>query len=244
MRRIFTGTFLSACLLCLAAAQDSADELKLNQLLERYTESYGGLRDANRLASISIEGEQIQGGVAYSFQLRKKRPDLMHYQLEKGNTTLTTIYNGRKAWLRVQRGEAVSVEELTGSQLEAVKKEARFESPLYRHLDKPENKITLEGRERVGGLRAFVLRVETSGDSSSLYYLHPEHSWVLRIDHLDEAGERASQTLYRDYREVDGYPFARKVENRTGGDTVAVTRVDSVSVNPGLMSFYFEEPQE
>jgi hypothetical protein len=242
MLRLFTGTILLTCFACLAAAQYAGDTFTLQRLLERYTKSYGGVRDANQLASISIEGVQIQNGVAYDFDLRKKRPGMMHYQLKKGATTLTTVYNGRQAWLQVRKGSEGSVEELSDASLETVEKEARFDSPLYRHQEQPDNKITLEGREQVGLFQAFVLRVEEPGALTSRYYLHPENSLVLRIDRLDENGGLVLQTLYRDYKDVDGYPFAHVVENRSGGETISVTRVHSILVNPGLLSFYFEKP--
>lgn len=242
MLRHFTIIFGITCLACLAAAQDSGDGLALQRLLERYTKSYGGVRDGNQLASISVDGVQIQNGVTYDFHLRKKRPAMMHYQLQRGATTLTTVYNGRQAWLQLQQGSEGSVEELTGPALETVKNEARFDSPLYRHQEQPEYKIALAGREQIGGLQSFVLRVEEPGELSSRYYLHPNSSLVLRIDRFNADGELTLQTLYRDYNEVDGYPFAHEIENRIDGETVSVTRVHSVQVNPGLLSFYFEQP--
>jgi len=232
------------CLGSLAVGQGAGDQFTIRDLLQRYTETYGGLRDANRLASISIEGVQIQEGVEYTFHLHKKRPSSIRYQLERGDTTLTSIYNGEQGWLQTRRGGESTTEELSGPDLKMLKKEARFESPLYRHLEKPENKIRLEGREQIGGIHSFVLRVEEPESPPCLYFLHPESAYLLRIDRLNEAGEVAFQTLYRDYKEVSGYPFAHEVENRINGETVSVTRLDSVAVNPGLLSFYFENPQK
>lgn len=223
-------------------AQDWSDEFTIQRLLQRYTESYGGLRDANRLASLSIEGVLIQGNQEYFLEVRKKRPASLHYRLVKGSTSLTSVYNGRRGWLRTARGGEVSVQELSGAELEILKNEARFESPLYRHQEKPENTISLIGREQVGSTQTFVLRVEESDASISHYYLDPQNSQVLRIDRLNEAGEVVLQTLYRDYRDVAGYPFAHEVENRVEGETVSLTRLNSILVNPGLLSIYFEEP--
>lgn len=230
------------CVSFAASAQAPGGELLIRQLLQRYTEAYGGLRDANRLASISIEGVQLQGGVEYTLHVRKKRPSSIRYQLERGDTSLTSIYNGRRGWLVTRKAGAVTTEELSGAELEALKKEARFESPLYRHLEKPENKISLKGREEIGLVDAYVLRVEEPGSPPSLYFLQTDNSYVLRIDRLNEAGEVVFQTVYRDYKMVDGYPFAHEVENRANGETVSITRVESILVNPGLLSFYFENP--
>lgn len=243
MRRLLTTIILTCCFVSGLLAQDAGDEFLVERLLHRYTETYGGLREANRLASISIEGVQNQEGLNYNFNLRKKRPGMLHYQLKQGATVLTTVYDGQQGWLQIRQGSEVSVEELSGEPLKVVQDEARFESPLYRHMDNPGNRITLVGREQLGGLQAVVLRVEEPS-LTSLYYLHQDEALVLRIDRLNEAGEVVLQTLYRDYQEVDGYPFAHHIENRIQGETVSVTTVKSIVVNPGLLSFYFQKPSE
>ncbi|MFU8847415.1 MAG: hypothetical protein ACNA77_01690 [Opitutales bacterium] len=234
---------MTSCFASVMLAQDTGDEFFVERLLQRYTERYGGLREANRLAAVSIEGVQNQAGLNYDFHLRKKRPGMLHYQLKRGAAVLTTVYDGQQAWLQIRQGDETSVEELAGEPLKVVQDEARFESPLYRHMDKPANRITLVGREQLGGLQAVVLRVEEPGQTS-LYYLHPGEALVLRVDRLNEAGEVALQTLYRDYQEVAGYPFAHHIEVRIKGETVSVTRVNSIVVNPGLLSFYFQKPSE
>ena len=224
-------------------AQDAQDASLMRSLLQRYTENYGGLRDANRLSSISIEGVQIQGGEEYRFILRKKRPGSIRYQLEDEHTSLTGIYNGSEGWLRTKRGSDLSIEELSGDRLKILKKEARFESPLYRHQEKPANTVEFERREMLGNIRTFVLRVVEPGAEVSLYYLDPRTSYVLRIDRLNEDDKVAFKTLYRDYKKVGGYPFAHEIENQINGETVSLTRIESIAVNPGLLSFYFEKPE-
>lgn len=242
MHRFLISTLLLVSIPLLASAQASNDIFKLNQILRGYTETYGGFRDVNRLASVSIEGVQVQEGVEYSFDLHKKRPDSIRYQLERDNATLTSVYNGEQGWLRIRTENKISVEELFGANVEMLKKEARFESPLYRHQEKNENTISLVGRERVAEADVYILRVEEPLGVVSLYFLHPENYHILRIDRLNDREDVVFQTLYRDYREVGGYPFAHEVEIRVNGETVSLTRVDSVTVNPGLLSFYFERP--
>lgn len=243
MQHFCLGIFLLTCFAFVGTAQELGEELVLRQLLQRYTETYGGERDANRLASVSIEGVQIQRGVKYSFHIRKKRPSFIRYQLQRGDTRLSSIYNGQQGWLLMEKGDEVTTEELSGAKLAQLKREARFESPLYRHLEKPGIKIRLEGRKQIGAMDAYVLRVEEPESPPVRYFLHTENSHVLRIDRLDEEGVPVFQTLYRDYKIVDGYPFAHEVENRVNGDTISRTKIESISVNPGLLSFYFENPE-
>jgi hypothetical protein len=243
MRSFLSKAVLLTCLACTVVAQDSVDELTVQRLLQRYTENYGGLREVNRLASLSIEGVQIQDGVSYSFHIRKKRPNSIRYQIERDETTLTSIFNGEQGWLQTEQGGESSVEELTGARLKALREESRFESPLYRHEEKPENEIRLEGREQIGSEHVYVLTVKTPGELPRRYFLHPQNAHVLRVDRLNEKGEVVLQTLYRNYKKVDGHPFAHEIENRANGETLSITRIESISVNPGLLSFYFENPE-
>lgn len=220
-----------------------SDSFLVQRVLQEYTDTYGGLRDANKLTSLSVEGVQIQDEQEYPFLIRKKRPDSIRYRLEKGTTTLITGYNGRKGWLQTSIGGEKKVEDLRGEQLMALREEARFEGPLYRHLEKPENEVLLDGRSWVGGFETYVIRVVEGNGSESLYYLDVRNSHILRVDRLHENGEIRLQTLYRNYKTIGGYPFAHEVENRIEGETVSLFKIDTITVNPGILSFYFEVPR-
>ncbi len=220
----------------------ASDQFLLQRVLQRYTDTYGGLRDANLLSSIKVEGVQIQDSTEYTFTMRKKRPSSIRYRLNKDFTVLESGFNGEVGWLRTEKDGEVEVKELTGNKLEVLKQEAAFEGPLFRHLEKPENKVSLAGSGFVGGLETHVVRVNRPEGGDSLYYLDKMNSRLLRTDRLNEEGETVMQTLYRDYREIGGHPFAFEVENRVSGETVALIRILEVELNPGLLSFYFEMP--
>lgn len=239
----FPGKSLPLFILCLIPwVTVLGDTFLIQDLLKRYTETYGGLRDANRLASLRLEGIQLQDGVEYRMTLHKKRPASIRYQLDSGDVSITAVYNGEQAWLRMKQGSEVEIEEPSASGFAMLEREARFESPLYRHLEKSENSITLVGREQMDRVTAVVLRVAEPNHRVSHYYLDPTSAYLLRVDCLNEEGEVFFQTLYRDYRIVEGYPFAFEIENRVNNATVALTRLKSITVNPGLLSFYFEKP--
>jgi hypothetical protein len=222
---------------------NASDEFIRQRILQGFTDTYGGVLDANTLSSISIEGVQIHGDQEYRFIMRKKRPSSVRYRLEQAEGVVIAGYNGRDAWLQKIQGGQSELSELTGTQLKMIRREAEFEGPLYRHREKPENKITLEGRAQVDGADCYILKVEEPNGRLSRYYLDAYKSYVLRLDQLAEDGSVAFQTLYRNYRTVEGYPFAYEIENRIDGETVALIQVDQIQVNPGLLSFYFEVPE-
>jgi hypothetical protein len=219
------------------------DEVFLQRVLQHYTDTYGGLRDMNSLNSISVSGTQIQGDRAYFFRLLKKRPISLRYTVEKGDAQVVTGFDGQTGWRRMDRSGEVEVARLTGRALGTIRHEADFEGPLFRSSEKPENAITLTATDRVEGVETYVIRVESPDQPTRLFYLEKEHAQLLRLDHLDASGQVEFQTFYRDYRTIEGYPFAFEVENRVGGRTVSLTRIEEVEINPGLLSFMFEMPK-
>ena len=219
------------------------DAYMLKRVLQRYTEAYGGFRDVEALSSLSVEGEIEQNGQTFDFLMRKKRPYSLRYRLSNEWNRVICGYNGTDGWLRVETNGAVTIETLDPDAAKALRELARFDSPLFRALEKSENEISLVEQVIFDEHSAYVLAVSESGRARCHYYIDAVTAHVLRIDELDDAGEIQFQTLYRDYKEVEGYPFAHEVETRLKGETLTLAKVNVIEVNPGLLSFYFEMPK-
>lgn len=219
------------------------DTYVMQRALQRYTEAYGGGRDATALSSISIEGTQTQGGNTYDFLLRKKRPNSIRYRLSFGENSVTTGFDGRTGWIHVHEGVESKSRLLTKEELRVVKSEATFDSPLFHHLKNRYNEVEMIGRDTVDGQNAFVYFVEESNGQRSRYYLHFQQPHVLKREQLNDQDEVILSTYYRDYREVRGYPFAFEIENRVGDAVISSVKVENVIANPGLLSFYFTMPE-
>ena len=233
------------CLLCLLPihgyAQD--DAITLESILQRFTEAYGGFRDADALSSLSVEGTILQNGQDFDFLMRKKQPHSMRYRLSNESNSVITGYDGSQGWIRTKTKGEVSIDLLDAESERSMRKQARFESSLFHHLQKRENQIELIERIKLDERSILVLEVTEYGSEVSRYYLDLETAHIVRVDHLDAEGELSSQTLYRDYRKVEGFPFAFEIETRVSGETRSLAKVNSIKVNPGILSFYFAKPK-
>ena len=222
-------------------AQDNA--VTLESILLRFTEAYGGLRDADALLSLSVEGTISQNGQNFDFLMRKKWPHSMRYRLSNESNSVITGYDGSQGWIRTKIKGEVSIESLDQESRRNMRQQARFESPLFRHLEKRVNKIELIERITVDEESILVLEVNEYDSELSRYYLDLETAHIVQVDHIDAEGELCSQTLYRDYREYEGFPFAFEIETRVGGETRSLAKVKNIDVNPGILSFYFTKPK-
>ena len=236
---------ISVCLLCLLPIYGLAQEdaFTLESVLQRFTKAYGGFRDADALSSLSVEGTILQNGQTFDFLMRKKRPHSMRYRLSKESNSIITGYDGSQGWIRTKNNQEVSIDLLDQDARRKIRYQSRFDSPLFYHLQKREYQIELIERTSLDERSVLVLEVIEYDSEASRYYLDLETAHIVRVDHLGADGELSIQTLYRDYREVEGFPFAFEIETRVNGETKSLAKVNSIDVNPGIFSVYFAKPK-
>ena len=236
---------ISVCLLYLLPIYGLAQEdaFTLESVLQRFTKAYGGFRDADALSSLSVEGTILQNGQTFDFLMRKKRPHSMRYRLSNESNSIITGYDGSQGWIRTKNNQEVSIDLLDHEALRKIRDQSRFDSPLFYHLQKREYQIELIERTSLDERSVLVLEVIEYDSEASRYYLDLETAHIVRVDHLGADGEFSIQTLYRDYREVEGFPFAFEIETRVNGETKSLAKVNSIDVNPGILSFYFAKPK-
>ena len=234
-----------ACLLCCFSITGLAqtDSITLESILNRFTRAYGGSRDADALSSLSVEGTILQNGQTFEFLMRKKRPHSMRYRLSGVSNSVITGYDGSQGWIQTKINGEMSIDLLDYEAKRSMREQARFESPLFHHFEKRDNEIELIERITLGERSVLVLKVIEYSSEVSRYYLDLETAHIVRVDQLDAEGKLIIQTLYRDYREVEGFPFAFEIETRVNGKTRSLAKVNSIDVNPGLLSFYFAKPK-
>ena len=236
---------ISVCLLCLLPIYGLAQEdaFTLESVLQRFTKAYGGFRDADALSSLSVEGTILQNGQTFDFLMRKKRPHSMRYRLSNESNSIITGYDGSQGWIRTKNNQEVSIDLLDQEARRKIRDQSRFDSPLFYHLQKREYQIELIERTSLDERSVLVLEVIEYDSEASRYYLDLETAHIVRVDHLGADGELSIQTLYRDYREVEGFPFAFEIETRVNGETKSLAKVNSIDVNPGIFSVYFAMPK-
>ena len=215
----------------------------LESILQRFTKAYGGFRHVGALTSLSVEGTILQNGQTFDFLMRKKRPHFMRYRLSHESNSIITGYDGSQGWIRTKNNQDVSIDLLDDEARRKIRYQSRFDSPLFYHLQKRENQIELIERIILDERSVLVLEVIEYDSDASRYYLDFETAHIVRVDHLDADGEVSIQTLFRDYRLVEGFPFAFEIETRVKGETKSLAKVNSIDVNPGIFGVYFAKPK-
>lgn len=238
MFKLLLVLFALSAALCLG----QSERYELWVALERFSQTYGGGLDEAGLKSVLIEGQITQGTEQYDFILRKRSPNSIRYTQSRAGRSITFGYNGAIGWQLTSREEDYQVRILDKSEIAIFREEADFEGPLLRNFESYSNRIRLVRSDRINNEAVRVIEIDRINQQKVRYYLSELRDFILMREQFNSKGECILTTYYRDYRLINNLPFAFEVENFVGEDKISSAKISRVVVNPGVLSFYFEIP--
>lgn len=211
------------------------------EILEKNIAAIGGRKAIENGASycfkatLEMQGRNVQGAL----EVCGKAPDKL--------LTVTTInkvgvikqgFDGKTGW---SQDPYQGLRALEGDELEKIKHQAAFNPELkWRELFV---KAELTGRGKVGGLDAYVIRLTGKDGTSVTRHYDAATFLLLRADAVDEGpqGKIPVETLYTDYREVDGVKTAFQWTQKTPvGETII--KITEVKTNAEIDDVRFAKP--
>lgn len=216
-------------------------------LLDRDIAAHGG---ADRLGAYGARVERWKGShpgksVRFSSMTSVQLPDKWRHQLGSDVTGRAAVFvvNGDRGWL-IKRGRA---EDLAGDDLTTCRERLHAEHclPQLVSLKGSEYTLTLLGEAEVGGRPAVGMRVsrKSYGDVSLIF---DKQRWLLlkmaRQVKVAQAGLFTAETLYDDYRAVNGIQVAHRRTVRRDGRPVTVYHLTEVKFHERLDARLFARP--
>jgi hypothetical protein len=225
---------ISATLAVNAMAQTAGSTVKAKppqitaeEILEKNIEAIGGRKAIEKSASYCLKAtlEILGRNVLGALEVCGKAPDKM--------LTVTTIdkvgmikqgFDGKAGW---SQDPYQGLRTLEGDELEKIRRQAVFNSELkWRELF---IKAELTGREKVGEQDAYVIRLTSTDGTTVTRYYDDATFLLLRAVAVDEGpqGKIPVETLYTDYRAVDGVktPFQWTQKTPVGEMIIKITEV-------------------
>jgi len=217
------------------AAQPTAE-----QLIAKYVRAIGGRAAIEKVRSRVMMGTMDPGGgISLSLELSEKAPDKFLSVVDvPGLGTLKQGFDGTVGWDSTPNQ---GVQELTGTMLAAVRRNAQF----YRWLRMKElfAKLAVSGTAKVGDREAYVMEATPPEGFAETFYFDTATGLLLKRDYKLDSPEGALsfETFYDDYREVDGIqtPYTLR---RVGPDNVLILRFTEIKQNVALEDAKFAKP--
>ena len=221
-----------------AGAQDAKD------VLAKMIAAQGGAKALEAIKDTAISGnlDMIQMGMNGTITITKKDPGMMRVDIDIAGMLISQGFDGVKGWLdNPQTGTA----EMPEAQEKSMRRQA-LGSQATLHPEKFGITYELKGREKVGEKDCFVLAQSFKDGSASTIFVDAATGLVIKVkakamDSTGSGAEVDSETLYDDYRSINGVMVAHKMTTSQNGAPIMQMTFTTFTVNANPPDSYFKQ---
>jgi len=207
------------------------------KIVEQYVKAAGGGRALSKIRTLSLEGTfTADDGKSGTYTLDTKLPNRYYLELVVGDQNLIEAYNGKSAWRRDASGELATLVGADGMQVEAA---AQYYNSRLVNPKKQKMALALVGNAQVQGRDALELEVTSPTGIKRRIFFDPQ-THLIEKD-ASTVGGVDEETLYSNYRTVDGIKLPNKIELHRGGAKYDITVTRAV-INGTIGERVFDFP--
>lgn len=218
-----------------------------DEIVAKVIASRGGIEKLR-----AVKSQRITGTIYFSpdlygpFVAEFKRPGKMHNEVTIQNKTVVRTFNGKDGgWVLNPFTGKDAPQAMSADEIKDAMNESDFDGPL---IDSKAKGMTIEFEraEKVEGRDAYILKVTHKDGKVSKYAFDTKTYLMARWSGTDKVnGEEVNrETLFHDYREVNGLKFAFElISNNPGTEVMQKILVEKIEVDPQIDESHFEKPQ-
>ncbi|TSA29840.1 MAG: hypothetical protein D4R67_01455 [Bacteroidetes bacterium] len=218
-----------------------AQELTLDEIMQRYYVA-NNMEKLQEVNTIIMTGLRVQQDIM-PLKIVRKRPDLYLLDFYVADLNAFQAYDGETAWVTSPWTGNAAPQVLQGSRERDMKYQSDFDGMLYRWKEKG-HLLKLEGIDTLDTGEAYKIRL-IRADSAIQYYFIDRKDFLLKkqLTYRTFRGEEiAIETYFRNYRDVDGIPFAFLLETSYAGRSVS-NEIETIELNVPVEDDLFRMPQ-
>jgi outer membrane lipoprotein-sorting protein len=235
--------FLVAAVLLavLAGTVQYAQAQDARAVLDKMIEAQGGRAALAAIKDSTTSGtlEMVQMGMNGSVTMYQKEPDKMRIDIELMGMLITQAYDGQKAWMT--NPQSGSTEEMPETQAASMRRQAMGSDSVL-NPEKWGITYALKGKEKVGD-KDYILIEQTYKDGTkAVIYIDPVTYLVARAKAKTQdmtGAEVEGETVFEDYKKVDGVMVAHKMITYQGGAEFLRMTFSKVTNNSKLEDSFF-----
>ena len=185
----------------------AAQDLALEEILNRYYRS-AGLDKLSKVNTVIMTGTLVQQDLM-PVKIIRVRPDKYLMEYDVADLTAYQAFDGKTAWFTAPWTGNPAPLVATAERAADLANRADLEGVLFNWKEKG-HELALAGRDSANGLTVYRIKV-TRNDGSTEYEFIDDAGFMLqkRLSYRIAGGKEIEvENYYRDYRNVDGIPFA------------------------------------
>jgi outer membrane lipoprotein-sorting protein len=240
MQRKTFAWLLVAALTGAAAQAQSADEIIAKNLQAR-----GGKDKIKAVQSARISGKMVLGqGMEAPFTLEMSRPNKMRMEFTLQGMTGVQAFDGTTGWSVMPFMGKKDPEAMSADESKQAAEQADMDGVLVDYKEKG-SQVEYAGKVDVEGTPAHKLKVTKKNGDVVNVYIDAEHYMEIKDEGKAKVRgqEIEGETVFGDFKTVDGLIFPFSIEQRAKGAPGGMTMaVDKVEVNPTVDATRFNMP--
>jgi outer membrane lipoprotein-sorting protein len=230
---------LALTLTAFAMKAQTADEI-----VEKYLKAIGGADKWKKVESTLMTGKGEAQGMNFPVTMTAMRPNSLRVEIDiQGMKMIQPCFDGTTAWMINPFGGGAEPTKMDAEQTKEIAKE-QFEDKFIDYKAKGHT-VTLEGTEEAEGTKCFKLKIAFKEGGEKIYFMDVENFIPIMVREFAMTGPnkgQASETVMGDYKEVEGMMMAHSIENKAGGQTQFVMKIEKVEINPKIDKSIFAFP--
>ena len=252
LRRALSLLILVVSIFLLPNRASAAQQLTLDQLIDRNVQAVGGRAAIEAVQSIKLSLHIVDPDFEVDAIYYAARPGRMRIDITAGGKRVyLEAFNGSRAWQWKGSGEPV---EESKTATGALRHGIELPGKLFglHEVQGRGHKLALVGRELVDDTDYYVLRITFSDGVSTTLYLDPK-TWLItrrrdvRPLHPDlDPTPTTIETKMTDFRKVDNlvFSFASTDTDLKTGKVLEKVTVREITLNPPVREGFFDTLKE
>jgi outer membrane lipoprotein-sorting protein len=239
LRKAIAGLALAALVVSPAVAQT------VDEVIAQHIKARGGMEKLKSVKTMRVTGKMMMGqGMEAPFVMMGRRPNETRIEFVFQGMTGVQAFDGKNAWMVMPFMGKKDPEAMPEEETKMMAEQGDLDGPLVDWKEKG-HKVELAGKEQVEGADAYKLKVTMKNGNLRTYYLDAESYLEIKMEGKRKmrGTEVEGETLYGDYKEVDGMMLAHSQENGAKGSPQRQKMVfEKVEINPALPDSLFAMP--
>jgi hypothetical protein len=206
-----------------------------DEVINKYIAASGGVDNWKKINSIKTTGFIVMQGLNIPCMMAQERPNKNYVEGEFQGNKFIDAFDGTVAWGQNPFGGSAKPTQKTEEETKEAAKE-QFEDDFIDYAAKGHS-VELNGTEEIEGTKCYKLTLKRKSGDEKIYFMDTETYLPLCIRSFISSGPakgQAQEMFPSDYKTVEGVQIAHTMEQKMGGQTGMVIKVEKVEVNSKL----------
>ena len=239
MKKTIAFSFI---LLLIIMVAGNAQEMKLDDVLNAYYKATG-IEKMKDWTTLTAKGKTIVQGTEFPFIMIMKRPSKIRVEAEVQGLKMIQAFDGQQGWSVVPWSGSSAPQDMTADEVKTMKDQADMEGAIYNWKGKG-HQAELLGKEDLEGSSVYKIKLTKANGDIDTYFFDAENFFLLKSSSKVkiQGNETESETMYTNYKDVDGVLMASTFTNQVKEQTVSQIVIDKSEVNLAVSDSLFIKP--